>query len=58
MSGQATPLPSVEQMWELILQQKREIAEGRKELEEEKRELAAFRDYVTDMWEIILQQVD
>ena len=57
MSGQATPPPSAEQMWEIILQQKREIAEGRKELEEGKRELAAFRDYVTDMWEII-QQVD
>ena len=55
MSGQATP-PSAEQMWEIILQQRKEIAEGRKEWEEGKRELAAFRDYVTDMWEIILQQ--
>ena len=58
MSGQATPLPSVDQMWESILQQKREIAEYRKDLGEEKRELVAFRDYVTEMCEIILQQVD
>ena len=46
MSGQATP-PSAEDMWEIILQQRKELAEGRKELEAGKQELAAFRDYVT-----------
>ena len=40
MSGQGAP-PSAEEMWEIILQQRKELADGRKELSD-------FRDYVSD----------
>ena len=48
MSGQPAAPPSVEDMWQIILQQKQEIAEGRKEIQRGKLELASFREYMEE----------
>ena len=48
MSGQPAAAPSVEEMWQIILQQKAEIAEGRKEIQRGKLELASFKEFMED----------
>ena len=48
MSGQPAAPPSAEEMWRIILQQRQEISDGRKEIQKGKLELASFREYVED----------